>query len=202
MGVETITGVTEKQIRDYQEAKATGQLARARAMSGQLVGQNMGLVAKVVNKYRVKQAFLSFADAKEDLMQAGVIGLLKAFDTYNPARGKFSSIAMWKILHEVQREICKQMTTTYPRLNRREIRSDVADLPEAFLSYDDRERIEASNELQTLLDEVAASCSEEEQTYMSGLLNGLSERESRRRARLSEEACSLLRNRLNEALGN
>jgi len=196
------TGVTEKQIRDYQEAKATGQTARAKSIAGILVAQNMGLVAKVVKKYQVKQAFLNFADSKDDLMQAGVIGVLKTLDTFNPARGKFSSICMWKILHEVQRELCKQMTASHPRSNRREVKSDIADLPEGFLSYDERDRIEASSELQAVLDELAATCTEEEQAYVAALLAGATEREARRLAKLSEEACKTLRMRLSETLSN
>lgn len=193
-------GVTDKQIRDYQEAVVTGQTEKARRIAGVLVQQNMGLVAKVVKKYAVKQVFLNFADAKDDLMQAGVIGILKALDTFNPARGKFSSICTWKILHEVQRELCKQMTASLPRSNRREIRSDVADLPEGFLSYDDRERIEASDELQTILQEMTLECTEEEQAYVTGLMAGLSEWESRRRSKLSEAGCAILRDKLRAAI--
>lgn len=194
------TGVTDKQIRDYQEAKATGQTEKARRIAGVLVQQNMGLVARVVQKYAVKQAFLNFADAKDDLFQAGCIGILKALDSYNPARGKFSSICCWKILHEVQRELCKQMTASLPRSNRREIRSDVADLPESFLSYDELGRLEASDRLGIILDELAATMGEAEQAYLAALVAGANEKEARKVAKLSEEATISLQEKLRATL--
>lgn len=60
----------------------------------QLILQNMGLIKKIANRY--------FLDGRadydfEDLVQVGVIGLMKAIDLYDPSYGaKFSTYAgMW-----------------------------------------------------------------------------------------------------------
>lgn len=63
--------------RAYLEAMAAGD----QAAKGKLIEHNMRLVAHVAKKY------YNESDDMEDLISIGTIGLLKAVETYNPARG-------------------------------------------------------------------------------------------------------------------
>lgn len=58
----------------------------------QLIMQNKGLIAKLANKY---MAVYKGGDY-DDLMQEGSIGLLRAVETYDQSKGKFSTYAfLW-----------------------------------------------------------------------------------------------------------
>lgn len=79
---------------------ATGHSERlaARARRGDrvartaLVEEHMGLVRSIASRYR------NLGVPEEDLVQEGAIGLLKAVDEYDPARGtSFSTYAFWRI---------------------------------------------------------------------------------------------------------
>ena len=173
-------GVTDRQIAQYHIARAMGDVKAMKKLSATLIEQNMGLVYKAVGQYRVKRSMLAFADAKDDLIQAGIIGILKALDVHNPARGKFSCIAVWKIRHEIQRELCKQMTTTVSRPSAIETRIDFSTLDEDFMSHSILEDLEDQSRLVALLDEIAISYSDQEQEYLSLILHGMSELQARR----------------------
>ena len=69
----------------------------------QMIASNTGLVAFVARKYKTSN--LSF----EDLMQEGLVGLIKAVDRFDPQRGIcFSTYAIYWIRQAISRLIVKQ----------------------------------------------------------------------------------------------
>lgn len=68
-----------------------------------MIGANTGLVAFLAYKY--KTSALSF----DDLMQEGIIGLIRAVDRFDPSRGiRFSTYAVFWIKQAISRLIVKQ----------------------------------------------------------------------------------------------
>ncbi|UUZ85639.1 sigma-70 family RNA polymerase sigma factor [Paenibacillus sp. P26] len=69
---------------------------------------NMGLVRKIANKYRIIAEFYAHISL-EDLISEGTIGLLKAFDQYDPTKfnnvNRFSTYATPMIRGAIQRFI-------------------------------------------------------------------------------------------------
>lgn len=74
------------------------------------IRSNVGLVLKIAGKYR--RSNLSYVD----LIQEGIIGLMKAMERYDYARGyKFSTYGSWWIKHSVMRSIAnKHRTVRFP----------------------------------------------------------------------------------------
>ena len=66
-----------------------------------VIKQNMGLVYKVVQRFNVNPF------ERDDLIQAGLIGIWKAARRYNPGRGCFSTYALPFIIGEVKSEYKK-----------------------------------------------------------------------------------------------
>ncbi len=65
-----------------------------------LLERNQGLVGNVVRKY------IGLGLSRDDLMQEGQIGLLKAIERYDPKRGtRFSTYAVWWIRQAVGRAV-------------------------------------------------------------------------------------------------
>ncbi|WP_026601117.1 sigma-70 family RNA polymerase sigma factor [Methylomonas sp. 11b] len=80
--------------------KAKRELRRLRQ---EMISANTGLVAFVAHKYKTSN--LSF----EDLMQEGLVGLIKAVDRFDPDRGIcFSTYAIYWIRQAISRLIVKQ----------------------------------------------------------------------------------------------
>ncbi|MDT4292270.1 sigma-70 family RNA polymerase sigma factor [Methylomonas sp. MO1] len=74
-----------------------------RSLRQQMISANTGLVAFVAHKYKTSN--LSF----EDLMQEGLVGLIKAVDRFDPDRGIcFSTYAIYWIRQAISRLIVKQ----------------------------------------------------------------------------------------------
>lgn len=84
-----------KHVRRVQTAAAAHQLAKHR-----FVRSNLRLVVKMAKRY--DSGFLPLSD----LIQEGNVGLMKAVDRFEPARGfKFSTYATWWIRHNITRAI-------------------------------------------------------------------------------------------------
>lgn len=64
----------------------------------QLVTDNMNLVHFVINKHYPTFRF------DEDLIQCGMIGLVKAAQSFNDSKGEFSTYASFCIINEIKRE--------------------------------------------------------------------------------------------------
>lgn len=64
----------------------------------ELITENMNLVYSALHKYYPSMAY------DEDMIQYGMIGLIKAADTYDASKSKFSTYAMWVILNEIKQE--------------------------------------------------------------------------------------------------
>ena len=58
---------------------------------GTLVHMNFGLIASIAKKYKFSEEY------KDDVFGEGVLGLYSAIESYDPARGMFSTYATFKI---------------------------------------------------------------------------------------------------------
>lgn len=76
---------------------------RLHLLRQEMINKNTGLVAFVAYKY--KNSSIAF----EDLMQEGIVGLIKAIDRFDPNRGiRFSTYAVFWIKQAITRLIIKQ----------------------------------------------------------------------------------------------
>jgi RNA polymerase primary sigma factor len=80
-------------IAEIRKARRAADVARA-----EFVRRNLRLVMSIARRYRVRGMPLL------DLVQEGNLGLLKAMDRFDPARGfRFSTYAVWWIRHHINR---------------------------------------------------------------------------------------------------
>lgn len=73
----------------------------------QLIMQNKGLIAKLANKYMPMYKGGDY----DDLMQEGSIGLMRAVETYDQSKGKFSTYAFLWIQHAMLKAMRGQVDT-------------------------------------------------------------------------------------------
>lgn len=108
--------------RRIEEARFRGDEDTANRAKEQLVMANLRLVASVARRY------LGHGMPIEDLMQEGAIGLMRAVDRFNYAKGyRFSTYAIWWIRRSISRAIADQsrlirlpvhVTDTLGRINK------------------------------------------------------------------------------------
>ncbi|MCX4242768.1 sigma-70 family RNA polymerase sigma factor [Paraliomyxa miuraensis] len=94
--------------RPYDQYLATvrGSAAALRAARNQFARANLRLVVRMANRLRGSGLSLT------DLIQEGNIGLLKAVDRFEPARGfRFSTYASWWIRHTMRRAMVNRGRT-------------------------------------------------------------------------------------------
>ncbi len=93
----TGAGSFPRALTAAQEKKALAEMAAGSpAARRQLIEHNLRLVAHIVKKYYVS------ANDQEDLISIGTIGLIKAIDTFDPAKGiRLSSYASKCIENEI-----------------------------------------------------------------------------------------------------
>jgi RNA polymerase sigma factor (sigma-70 family) len=84
-------GEAERQVREAAEA---GMEARRR-----LVSANLGWVITLARRMHTSGAVL------DEVLQAGVIGLLTAIERFDPAKGRFTTIATFTVREEIRRAI-------------------------------------------------------------------------------------------------
>ncbi len=77
--------------------RAERPLGLGRGTRDELIVQNMGLVEGLARRY------VAAGEPMDDVVQAGMIGLIKAADRFDPARGDFRSFAAPTILGEIRR---------------------------------------------------------------------------------------------------
>lgn len=82
-------------------SKPSDELREMTRLRNQLVSDNMGLVWSLANRYQN----LTHHE-HEDLLNIGVIGLIRAVDRFDPDFGSaFSTYAMWWVKHNLTREM-------------------------------------------------------------------------------------------------
>jgi RNA polymerase sigma factor (sigma-70 family) len=79
-------------LASYREAKSAGDARTARRLLGELVTSQLGLVRMVANRTTYGKSH------RDDAVQNGSIGLLRAIETYDPARSEFSTYAVPHII--------------------------------------------------------------------------------------------------------
>lgn len=88
------------QTDEHRKIIRRGQIARKR-----FIEANLGLVVSIARKYQRNRQTMELLD----LIQEGNIGLHRAVDKYDPARGyKFSTYAYWWIRHFIQEGILQK----------------------------------------------------------------------------------------------
>jgi len=99
-----------------QDALAAGRAARAA-----FVAANYGLVVAVAARYQHRGLPL------DDLVQEGHVGLLRAVDLFDPARGyKFSTYAVWWIKQAIRRAVATQVPLAHVPVNVQDERARLA----------------------------------------------------------------------------
>jgi RNA polymerase sigma factor (sigma-70 family) len=100
--------LTPQRRRALRRTIADGQAAREA-----LVLHNLPLVLSIAGRFRHSE--LSY----DDLIQEGILGLLKAADRYNPDRGtRFGTLAVWWIRQSIGRAIANTGRTIRLPVNR------------------------------------------------------------------------------------
>jgi RNA polymerase sigma factor (sigma-70 family) len=87
--------------------------SKARRLA-KLVALNEGLVQKIVQGFTGRTRYY-VAEMREDLLQAGRIGLIRAIHKWDPDRGAFSTVAFNEIRYEIQRTACSATPIDVPR---------------------------------------------------------------------------------------
>jgi RNA polymerase sigma-B factor len=98
-------------VDQYRREKASGDASAARRTAEKILLANEGLVKKFGLKFGRPQT----VDAKEDIFQAARMGILRAIEDFDPAKGSFSTHAQWHIRDYVQRWSGKTSAVTRPR---------------------------------------------------------------------------------------
>ena len=99
-----------------QDALRSGDTARAA-----FVAANHGLVHAVAARYQHRGLLL------DDLVQEGTVGLLRAIDLFDPARGyKFSTYAVWWIKQAIRRAVATQVPLAHVPENVQQERAHLA----------------------------------------------------------------------------
>jgi RNA polymerase primary sigma factor len=99
-----------------QDALRAGAAARAA-----FVAANHGLVRTVAARYQQRGLLL------DDLVQEGTVGLLRAIDLFDPARGyKFSTYAVWWIKQAIRRALAQQVPLAHVPENVQQERAHLA----------------------------------------------------------------------------
>jgi len=99
-----------------QDALRAGDAARAA-----FVAANRGLVHAVAARYQHRGLLL------DDLVQEGTVGLLRAIDLFDPARGyKFSTYAVWWIKQAIRRALATQVPLAHVPENVQQERAHLA----------------------------------------------------------------------------
>jgi RNA polymerase sigma factor (sigma-70 family) len=101
-------GLSPKRRKFLRDKCADGQLAREA-----LVLHNLPLVLSIAGRFRHSEL------GYDDLIQEGILGLLKAADRYNPDRGtRFGTLAVWWIRQSIGRAIANTGRTIRLPVNR------------------------------------------------------------------------------------
>ena len=150
--------LTDKRQRALRAALADGQAAREA-----LVLHNLPLVLSIAGRFRHSEL------GYEDLIQEGILGLIKAADRYNPERGtRFGTLAVWWIRQAIGRAIANTGRTIRLPVNRAwklsQLRRISAQLSQAS---GDEPRVEQVAEMAGVTSEAAASMLRDGQSVVS-----------------------------------
>lgn len=148
-------------------------------MFEELYAQNRGLLWKLASRWR-EACERDRAVSVEDLAQAGLFGLVKAAETFDPAAGKsWASWAAWYIIREFENALClRDGQATRPHTS--------AVALDAPLSEDGTEGVTLGDLLadETLPEIDAGALLDELRQTVRGAVEGLSDGEQRRAVQL------------------
>ncbi|HJD20678.1 MAG TPA: sigma-70 family RNA polymerase sigma factor [Candidatus Gemmiger faecigallinarum] len=149
-------GSFPRPLRAAEEREAFAALqAGDRAARDRLIRHNLRLVAHVAKKYYAASA------AQDDLVSIGTIGLIKAVDTFDPARRvRFASYASQCIENEIRMHLRHTRREGTPLSLQEPLESHANDsgmltladvLPDDMVMEDDCERRDSAHRLRSLL---------------------------------------------------
>ncbi len=98
-------------VAKHREAEASGDASAVRRVADAIVRGNQGLVRKLAMRFARPQS----EEDKEDAMQAGSMGVLRAIKDFDPTLGSFSTHAGNHIRDYVQRWSGKNASVSKPR---------------------------------------------------------------------------------------
>jgi len=171
-------GLTKRKIEGFEQENCS--------LRNQEIIQHLPIVKSVVHRIAVH---LPASVEIDDLINAGVIGLMNAMDKYDPARGnKFSTYAVFRIkgaviselrsrdfLSRSSRSKVRDLRNAYDKLEQkpgREVKDeDVA--REMGIELDEFYKIRTTSNMSFVsFEELGYSAKEEKETLMSSLANG------------------------------
>lgn len=127
--------VAESHLQTHQPVTTAIRTAMAdvRYARQQMIAGNIGLVASIANKYRTSTL------AYDDLLQEGVVGLIKAVDRFDVSRGyQFSTYATYWIKQAIARLINKQERIVHLPVALAEKASHVLEAMRTFYLHNER----------------------------------------------------------------
>lgn len=92
----------------YGELKSAKDIAGSRAIRDTIILDNMNLIRALAHKYVKATTHLQV----EDLINDGVIGMIRAIDRFDPTRGfEFSTYATFWVRRDIMRALCATSRT-------------------------------------------------------------------------------------------
>jgi RNA polymerase primary sigma factor len=141
-----------------------------KAAREELVLSNQPLVFFIARKYHVSRLPL------KDLVQEGNIGLMKAAESFDPAKGKFGTYAFWWIKAYILRAIEESWRVRTPSWRQEATRNDTGDGPVCQIVELDESATAPTEE-----DDGPFKAAHENETkqVVQGMMSGLAPRERR-----------------------
>lgn len=97
---QLLKAVRDTKLTAAKRRKAEASVARLEALTSEIVVLNYGLVRDYIKRFaRVEK------DALDDFEGAGLVGLMRAIDSYDPTQGPFGQWALRPIKREVLRAV-------------------------------------------------------------------------------------------------
>lgn len=130
-----------------------------------LIIENMNLVYGALHKYYPTFAF------DEDIIQWGMVGLIKAADTYDASKSKFSTYAVRVILNEIRMEL-RRRRSIVPEISLSQeiaLGEDKVTLEDSLCGDEDIDYVDKA--------ELTVGLTDDEKKMLGLTLKGLSQRE-------------------------
>lgn len=167
-------GVTKEDFSTetgLEAAEMNSMLAKSSEAKSALLSGNMRLVFHIARYYKNRGV------AYSDLVQEGTIGLVKAIDRFDPARGfRFSTYASWWVKQAVSRAVAEKSRMVRLPVHIHDLLGTLNRVERTF--YQDHERLPTSEELSVAMAlpvakvELLQKCSREVKSTEDSVFHG------------------------------